>query len=146
MRHITAKPTKDRTGVEVDITRDAEAMLDQVARLFVDNPDVAEDILNRLGSTLRLRDNLKAEGNDSDFADAHADAIRDELLATMEAFEVSAPVTVRLSATEAADLAAETQAAADRAVLPQARPVHEIDRAPLTGGRVPQQRKGGAAA
>ncbi|MFJ4990020.1 hypothetical protein ACIP9H_40270 [Streptomyces sp. NPDC088732] len=150
MRHITATTTPDHHGVELDISRDAERILDQVAALFSADPDRAEDILVRLGSAVGHRDDARAEGEDAraDFAGSLADSLRDELLHAMGEVGAHHPVTVRLSANEAADLADETRAAADRTVMPPARPVHDIDRAPLTGGRgrVPEQRQGGAAA
>lgn len=145
MRHITAKTTSDRHGVEVDITRDAELMLDQVARAFLLDPDSVEDVLTRLGSALFKRDEMREQGDDTrrEWAAAHADAARHELVVGMIAAEVTAPITVRLSPTEAGELADEVSASAARTVAPPKRRRHEHDAVPLAGGlsaTVPGQR------
>lgn len=157
MKHVTARTTRDRTGVEVDISRDAEPLLDQVADLFALDPDGAEELLLRLGEAVRLRRSARTDGDDAlaDRASAQADCIREELLVEMVAAEVAAPLTVRLSAVEAVELSDELSGSAAGTVLPPARPVHEHDAAPLTFARdaaeraiptIPGQRAGGAAA
>lgn len=157
MKHITARTTRDRTGVEVDVTRAAESLLDQVAALFALDPDGAEELLLRLGEAVRLRQTARTDGDDAlaDRADAQADSIREELLVEMAAAQVAAPITVRLSAIEAVELSDELSGSAAGAILPPARPVHEHDAAPLLFARdsteraiptIPGQRAGGAAA
>lgn len=157
MKHLTARTARDWTGVEVDVSRDAEPLLDQVAALFALDPDGAEELLLRLGEAVRLRQTARTDGDDTlaDRADAQADSIREELLVEMAAAEVAAPITVRLSAVEAVELSGELSGSAARAILPPARPVHKHDAAPRLFARdstervippIPGQRTGGAAA
>ncbi|MCR8574735.1 hypothetical protein [Streptomyces sp. Isolate_219] len=99
--------------VEVDVTRDAEGLLDRLADLHSSNPDLVDDLLLALGCALRFRDASRAEGDDAraTLAASQADAARDELVAYMAA-DNPPPVTAELSRQEAVELAAELHNAA----------------------------------
>ncbi|MFJ3949039.1 hypothetical protein ACIPXV_03070 [Streptomyces libani] len=112
MRHI--KASRNRRGlVEVDVTRDAEGILDRLADLHVSNPDLVDDLLLTLGCALRFRESAQADGDDmrATLAAAQADAAREELTAYMAA-DNPPPVTAELSRQEAVELAAELHNAA----------------------------------
>ncbi|WP_030992177.1 hypothetical protein [Streptomyces sp. NRRL S-1813] len=112
MRHI--KASRNRRGlVEVDVTRDAEGILDRLADLHVSNPDLVDDLLLALGCALRFREKAQADGDDTGatLAAAQADAAREELTAHMAADHME-PVTAEMSRQDAVDLAAELHIAA----------------------------------
>lgn len=112
MRHI--KASRNRRGlVEVDVTRDAEGILDRLADLHVSNPDLVDDLLLSLGCALRFRETAQADGDDAraTLAAAQADAAREELTAHMAADHME-PVTAELSRQDAVELAAELHNAA----------------------------------
>lgn len=112
MRHIKVLPN-GRGMVEVDVTRDAEGLLDRLAVLHSTNPDLVDDLLLALGSALQFRNASRAEGDDAraTLAAAQADGARDELVAYMAA-DNPPPVMAELSRREAVELAAELQHAA----------------------------------
>ena len=112
MRHITVRPN-GRGMVTVDVTRDAEGILDRVAALHSAEPDLVDDLLGALGSALAFRDRSRGEGDDrrATLAAAQADAAREELTARMAA-DNPPPVTAELSRQDAIALARDLTAAA----------------------------------
>jgi hypothetical protein len=112
MRHIKAR--RNRRGlVEIDVTRDAEGLLDRLAVLHSSNPDLVDDLLLELGTALQFREKARSEGDDRlrTLAAAQADAARDQLTAYMAA-DNPPPVAAELSRQEAVELAAELHDAA----------------------------------
>lgn len=124
MRHI--KISRNRQGmVVVDVTRDAEGLLDRLAELHSSEPDIVEDVLGALGAALRFRERAQAEGDDTraTLASAQADAAREELVARMTAVSTDGmqPVTAELARQDAVALAAElTRAAGPHPLKPVA--------------------------
>ena len=112
MRHITVRPT-GRGMVAVDVTRDAEGLLDRLAALHSADPDIVDDLLGALGSALAFRDRSRADGDGTraTLAAAQAVAARDELGARMAAAG-SSPVVAELSRQDAIALARDLTAAA----------------------------------
>ncbi|WP_431999267.1 hypothetical protein [Streptomyces sioyaensis] len=115
MRHIKIRRTP--TGlVEVDVTRDAEGLLDRLAELHGTDPDIVEDLLVQLGTALQFRDRAREEGHETraTLGAAQADAARDELVARMGAVHSDGmpPVTVEIAPADALSLASELTAAA----------------------------------
>lgn len=115
MRHIKIKRTPAGM-VEVDVTRDAEGLLDRLAELHGTDPDIVEDLLGELGSALRFRDCAREDGYETGatLGAAQADAAREELAARMAAVHADGmpPVVAELSPADALGLASELTAAA----------------------------------
>lgn len=112
MRHI--KASRNRRGlVEIDVTRDAEGLLDRLAELHSSDPDIVDDLLGVLGAALRFRERAQADGDDrrAMLASAQADAARDELVACMTGGGME-PVTAELARQDAVALAVELTDAA----------------------------------
>ncbi|MFG2826046.1 hypothetical protein ACGFWI_00960 [Streptomyces sp. NPDC048434] len=115
MRHITVRRTPYGM-VELDLTRDAEALLDRLAELHGTDPTIVDDLLGALGSALAFRDRSRQEDDDTraTLAAAQADAARDELVARMAAVHADGmrPVVAELARQDAVALARELTAAA----------------------------------
>ncbi|MGW3570176.1 hypothetical protein ACWDSL_41000 [Streptomyces sp. NPDC000941] len=114
MKPITAC---QRAGVvEVDVTCAAEGMLDRLADAWLDQPDLIEDLVIRLGSALRFREAAAADGDQQHAALAASQAkeCREELVGHMAAVrpEGLELVTVHLPRPDALDLTEELTRAA----------------------------------
>ncbi|WP_129293174.1 hypothetical protein [Streptomyces lydicus] len=115
MRPIAVR--RNRQGMVVlDVTAAAEVLLERLADLHIETPDLVDDLLTQLGAAVRFRDAAAAERDSSRaaVATAQVDGLRQELLAYIAAAtdSVVGLVTARLARADAVALAAELTAAA----------------------------------